>query len=138
MQFLKNKTYHVFGVLIAIVLMCRKPKDETDPKDISESYEPTLGTRKPKSEKDVVKKISKDKINSTYLEPKKVKPFIVNEIKNVPLRGNPIHASNDHIQSTIKKGVKIRKDIVKGSPITKDRITIIRPRKELRLPNKPL
>lgn len=138
MNFLKNKTYQVFGVLIAIVLLCRKPKDETNPKDISESYEPTLGTRKPKLEKDLTTKISKDEINSTYLEPKKVKPFIVNEIKNVPLRGNPIHASNDHIKSTITKGSKIRKDIVKGSPITKDRVTIIRPRKEPRLPNKPL
>jgi len=125
MKMLKNKTYQVFGVLIALVLLCRKPKDDISKTiDISDNYEPNLGTRVSKikngkviNEKKPINTQVNIKPTSSYLEVKNVKPFLSNQST---LKGKIEHGSNSHIKpdlSHLKKpsrqSASIRKDIIK-------------------------
>ena len=149
---LKNKTYQVFGVLIALILLCRKPKDDLSKKnDLSDNYEPNLGTRVSKLDKSNLQKNKpsmsgskptvhqfetnnsiKDK--STYLNPKVVKPF-VNTIDR-PRKGQIKHGKNSHIKhdlTHLQKPLRNSSTLIKDIPIFKP----TRPRKEIIVPNKP-
>lgn len=135
----KNKTYQVFGVLIALVLLCRKPKDDISKTiDISDNYEPKLGTRVSKikngkviNEKKPINTEVNIKPSSSYLQVKKVKPFLSNQSS---LKGKIQHGSNTHIKpdlSHLKKPFRhsssIRKDINVSTKFTLPKENSIRP-----------